>query len=273
MSKIQIIAQNFDIYEGDGLDKFARTGEISLKHIHKAGAEGVILGHSEAGDAPEAINKKLLSILKCSAPDKARFNKIVILVGESWSEFNGSTKEKVAELLKQKCEIVFRDIPPQFLSSAIIGYEPKWGSRGSGRDDMPPPQLDFISSCIKALKSFIKEKYGGEMKIKPHFIYGGRSTPERINEILADKNIDGFILGSACNTVAKTLAIASAMQDISKNRKKVLICNFKAYDLPDSYEKYIAELCKLPEDFIILLAPAYTDISAVGDLAGKKCFL
>ena len=60
---IGVVAQNFDIFEGDGLDRFARTGETSASQIIRAGAQGVILGHSEVGDSPEAINKKLKTVI------------------------------------------------------------------------------------------------------------------------------------------------------------------------------------------------------------------
>lgn len=262
MAIIKVIAQNFDIYEGDGhLDMFARTGEISLKHIVRAGAEGVILGHSETGDEPKAINKKLLSLVRVSG-----IGRVVILIGESWKEFEGNSPRDVADLMKRKCDIIFRDVPKEFLSKIIVGYEPKWGSRGSGRDDMPPPQTEFISSCIKNMRLFFRDKYGYGDDSGMYFIYGGRSTPERTRKILADKSIDGLILGSACNNVKKTMDIANTMKDVCSGRTKVLICNFKAYDLDDSYEKYVLELGRMPDDFLVYLAPAYTDIRPVRDV-------
>jgi triosephosphate isomerase len=260
MAGIGVVAQNFDIFDGDGLDPFARTGSISPSHLHVAGAQGVILGHSEVGDSPQTTNKKLLSILKRQQELKSPFflNRITILVGESWKEFEGSSLRETAMLVKAKCSTIFDGIPKQLLSQVVVGYEPKWGSRGSGRDDMPPPEPKLISMCIQEMRAFFGEKYGNE--IKPCFVYGGRSTPERAKEILADKEISGLILGSACNTVEKTMAIARAMRNICGERKKVLICNFKAFELCEPYEKYISGLGKLPADFTVLLAPPYTDI-------------
>lgn len=256
MARVKVIAQNFDIYEGDGLDMSARTGEISLKHIVKAGAEGVILGHSETGDEPKVINKKLLSAAKVPG-----ISSVIVLIGESWKEFESNGPEDVADFMKRKCEIIFRDVPKEFLPKVIVGYEPKWGSRGSGRDDMAPPQPEFISSCIKNMRLFFRKKYGNDSLM--YFIYGGRSTPERTGKILKDKNIDGLILGSACNTVKKTMDIADTMKNVCNGRTKVLICNFKAYEIPDTYDKYVSELGALGDDFLVYLAPAYTDIRAV----------
>jgi len=121
-----------------------------------------------------------------------------------------------------------------------------------------PPQPEFISSCIRNMRQFFRDKYWDASGM--YFIYGGRSTPERTRKILADKNIDGLILGSACNTVKKIMDIANTMKDVCSGRTKVLICNFKAYELPDTYERYVSELGGLPQDFLVFLAPAYTDI-------------
>ena len=267
MVKIGLVAQNFEIFEGDGKDKFARTGEISAKHLLKAGSQGIILGHSEVGDNPEVIHKKLISILE----EKISLNKLVILIGESWDEFENNNPEEIALLMKQKCNIIFDNIPADFLKEIIIGYEPKWGSRGSGRDDMPPPKPELISACVCEMRNFFEQKYQDEIKVS--YIYGGRSTPERTKQILADEKVDGLILGSACNSVQKTLDIAHTMNGVCGTSKKVLVCNFKAYELPDSYEDFADELSKLPDEFIILLSPPYTDIQNVRKILEEKRLL
>ncbi len=266
MTRIGIVAQNFEIYEGDGLDKFARTGEISANHVLRAGAQGVILGHSETGDSPEIIRKKLFYLLNQRILERS-----IILVGESWDEFEKNAPEQIANLMRMRCGLIFRDIPAEFLNKVIIGYEPKWGSRGSGRENMSPPRPEFISAAILGMKNFFKEKYKGS--VNPLFVYGGRSTPNRTRRILADENIDGLILGSACNSVKKTLDIVNTMKEACGKRKKVVICNFKAYELSDSYDKYIEALSGLPDEFVILLAPPYTDIKAIRDLLDEKGLL
>jgi len=63
MAKIILTGQNFDIYDGNGQDPYARTGATSLEMLHNAGAEGVILGHSETRDTVEVVRKKLQTLL------------------------------------------------------------------------------------------------------------------------------------------------------------------------------------------------------------------
>ncbi len=264
MARFFLTAQNIDIYDGDGLDSFARTGAVSVDQISRAGASGVILGHSEVGDSPEVLQQKFAHIVRCFEKNNTSLEHNTLLVGESWNEFKDRSPEEVAESVAQHLALVVEGLPPRFAESLIVGYEPKWGSRGSGRDDMPPPQPELISTVAERLKIILTEAFGATGKGTP-IIYGGRSTPERTSEILADKNIEGLILGSACASVEKTLAIAKSMEAARPGKRKILHANFKAYTLPDSYEKYVAELSKLDDTFSVYLSPAHTDIRAVKD--------
>jgi triosephosphate isomerase len=110
------------------------------------------------------------------------------------------------------------------------------------------------------MKEQLKNDFGEEIAQKVPLIYGGRSTPERAEQILIDESIAGFILGSAGNTIEKTLTIVQAMKKRRPDNKKVLHLNFKAYNLTDSYEDYIRALNDLDDSFDIYISPPYTDI-------------
>lgn len=255
MALLSVMAQDFDIYEGDGMNPFARTGDIALHHLKRVGARGVVIGHSEAGDAVEVVSKKLKTILKDDF-----FNKIIVLLGETWEEYEKSSEEELFEILKQKCEIVFGGIAEKDYKRLIVGYEPKWGSRGSGKEG----EMVDIKLARKAVK-ILRDYFDNSQEIK--FIYGGKSSPERTRGIMAQGEVDGLILSSACNTIEKTLAIAKAAEEAAPEKTKVLICNFKAYNLEESYRDYVESLRKLDDSFEIDLAPPYTDLrAAVGVL-------
>lgn len=267
MAQFVLSAQNFDIYEGDGLDPFARTGDISADMLYNSGAEGVILGHSEVVDSSEIVKKKLLTIVNYQKEYGEKFlSKSTLLVGESWNEFENNSPSKIADLISQKLLSILKDLPINFIKNLVVGYEPKWGSKGSGRDDMPPPIPQLISACANKIKEKLEISYGKEISSQIPIIYGGRSSPERTEQILSDKNIAGLILGSACNTVSKTLDIAKIIQKMRPDKRKILHANFKAYKLTDSYKSYIDALRKLSNEFIIYLSPPYTDIRGVRSL-------
>lgn len=257
MAQIILTAQNVDIYEGDGRDPFARTGAISASMLVNAGAEGVILGHPETRDSVEMVHGKVLAVSRESA-----LKHVTVMIGEDWGEFTGHSDEEVAAANVAKLMTILERVPDEWLERIVIGYDPKWGSRGNGHDDDEPPSKAYISACAKAIKGALSSTFGTVAANVP-VIYGGRSTPQRTEEILADPKIDGLILGSACNTVQKTLDIATAMQKAMGSRRKILHANFKAYDLPDSYDAYIAALRKLDDSFVVYLSPNYVDLRLV----------
>lgn len=258
MAKIILTAQNVDVYNGDGLDSFARTGATTLQQIYKAGASGTILGHSEVGDLPDVVHKKLLTICKQKNANMFIPNN-TLLVGETWDEFHNNTPKTISGIVNEHLLTILEDIPDEYIQSLVIGYEPKWGSRGSGRDNEQPPSADLISVVCREIRSTIKNMGRGSVPI----IYGGRSTAERTEEILADDNVEGLILGSACNSVLKTMDIASAMASARPGKKKILHANFKAYDLADSYQDYLHAFKSLDDTFIVFISPCYADLREV----------
>src|SRR3989344_2499793 len=259
MPNIILTAQNFDIYDNDGLDPFARTGATSAEQIHRTGATGVILGHSETGDTPEVVRGKLLTIVSKTKTHGPGFLKnITLLVGETWEEFQAQSTERVAQNVTGHLLYILEDSPKESLSALVVGYEPKWGSRGSGHDEVPPPSPELISVVCKKIRF--------ELGTSIPIIYGGRSTPERTEQILADENVEGFILGSACNTVKKAMDIARVMARVRPTKHKILHANFKAYELSDSYQMYMDALKTLGPDFTIYLSLCHTDLREVATL-------
>jgi len=261
MAKIFLTAQNIDIYDGDNLDSFARTGSTSVEQVAKAGAEGVILGHPEAGDSPAVVRMKLMTVFdRTQTVPLNSFSRITVMAGESWEDFKNHSSTEVAKLISQQILNILSDIPAEYAADFTIGYDPQWGSRGAGHDDAPPPEPDYISGVAAEIRSGLVKKYGLAIGAAIPIIYGGRSTPDRTLTMLSYKNIDGLILGSACNTVQKTLEIIDAMQTAKPKGRKVLHANFKAFNLADSYEQYVAVLSALDDSFIVYMSPCHADL-------------
>ncbi|MBP6880458.1 triose-phosphate isomerase [Candidatus Saccharibacteria bacterium] len=260
MAKIFLTAQNIDVYEGDNLDMFARTGETTADQVYRAGASGLILGHSEVGDSPAVVRKKLLTICNQKHTEKYLLNN-TLLIGETWEEYQDHSPAMIAEIVNDRLVAILKNVPKKYLKSLVIGYEPKWGSRGSGHDNKPPPSSELISVVCQKIHSVLIDFNCSAVPI----IYGGRSTSERTEEILADKNIEGLILGSACNSVEKTMDIANVMTRIRPNKRKVLHANFKAYNLADSYQAYLKAFMTLDNNFTIYISPCHTDLREVAE--------
>ncbi len=268
--KTYLIAQNTDIYTGDGKNQFARTGELGFYHLKKAGATGVILGHSEVNDSPETVNKKWKSAIEYGLLDN------IVLIGEDWEDlekgWDNSTEEEINSMkdkLKVKLEIMLQGIIGEVVEKTVFGYEPSWGTIGSGKSDVLPPQPLQIENMCSFIREMINDKYDKDVRV----IYGGSSSPERTEEIMPSSNVDGLILGSAGKAVDWIGKIGMGIQKAMKNkggkRKGVLALNWKAYELQEPYEEFLEVIDTLDGDAIeVYLSPVATELKEVKELLG-----
>ncbi len=262
MANIFLTAQNIDIYAGDGRDLFSRTGSTSIEQVARAGAQGVILGHPEAGDSPDVVKQKLRTVIDRSANLPPTFvHKMTVMVGESWENYQNHTAEEIADITAKQIVDILAGVSAQLLTNYVVGYDPKWSSRGSGHDDVPAADPAFIFVVAERVRAAL----GTDMP----FIYGGKSTPERTLELLANDGISGLILGAACNTVQKTKEIADAMQQVRPTERKILHANFKAFNLSDSYEDYVEFLRGLDDSFTVYISPCDADLRLVAEVLAR----
>ena len=226
---INLIAQNIDIFSGDGKHRFARTGQIGCFHLKKAGATGLILGHSEIMDAAQIVNFKWKELLGNGMQDN------IILVGDDWEDLpkgwdqsTNQEKEAMQKKIKNKLAIIIDGIASEIVEKTIFGYEPSWGTRGSGKDDVLPPQPVQIGVMCGIIKETIKNLTGMEAGV----IYGGRMSSERAGQITALDSVDGLILGSAAISTQSILEIARMMEKAGlakkQGRELILALNWKA---------------------------------------------
>jgi len=266
--KTFLIAQNVNIYSGDKKNQFARTGEIGFYHLKKAGATGVMLGHSEVKDGLEIINKKWKSAIENGLFDN------IVLIGEDWEDLEKGwdkssepEKNEMKNKLKNKLNIILDGITAEIIEKTVFGYEPSWGTRGSGKEDVLPPQPIQIENMCSFIREIIKDKYSKDVRI----IYGGSSSPERAEEIMPLNNVDGLILGSAGKTVDWVLRIGEEITKSMKNkqsgRKGILALNWKAYELEESYIDFLKAINSFDGNLIdVYLSPIATELKEVNSL-------
>jgi len=180
-------AQNCNEYEKEG----PYTGSVSSAMIKKAGAEYIILGHSEnrsEGETNFLIKKKIKSSLQ------QKMN-IIFCIGESLSDKrNGKTFSVLKKQIGQSIDIKFE------LNKIIFAYEPVWAI-GTNRI----PQKIELENTINFLKSFIKKKF--KIKKNPKILYGGSVNPKNISQFSSIPQIDGFLIGGASQSSKKFIDI------------------------------------------------------------------
>lgn len=180
-SQITIGAQNMSEHA-----KGAYTGEVSLDMLKGAGAEFVILGHSERrhiyGESDEVIRKKVeLAQRECFS--------FIICIGETIEERKGGQMEQV---LKRQIASALQGIEGLSPDQLMLAYEPVWAI-GTGEAATP----EMANSAQEYCRHLIEEMIGKNFSDSLRILYGGSVKPGNAAELLDQPHIDGFLIGGA----------------------------------------------------------------------------
>jgi len=178
---LKIGAQNMnDASEG------AFTGEIAARMLVDAGAEFVILGHSERRhlfhETDALINKKVRRALSEKLPP-------LLCVGETLDE---RTEGRWEEVLKTQILQSLKGVTAKALGSVILAYEPVWAI-GTGKVAQPQD----ASAAHQFCRSVIAGKWGEKAAEQLTILYGGSVKPENTVDLITQDNVDGLLVGGA----------------------------------------------------------------------------
>jgi len=170
-SRVKLGAQNIHWAE-----EGAFTGEISGAMLTEIGLNYVIVGHSERrqyfGETDDTVNKRLLAAQSHGLTP-------ILCVGESKAQRDaGETEQVIFDQLKKGLVDVDQD-------NLVIAYEPIWAI-GTG-DTCEATEANRVISLIR-----------GQLTNKDVTIqYGGSVNPGNVDEIMAQSDIDGALVGGA----------------------------------------------------------------------------
>lgn len=198
-SNISLGGQNL-YWEKEG----AFTGEVSASMLKDVGCKYVIIGHSERrqyfGENNETVNKKIKSALGVSLVP-------IVCVGENLSERESG---KTFEVIKSHVLGAFNGFTPEDVKKCIIAYEPVWAI-GTGKVATGAQAQEVH----KFIRNLIKESFGEEVSSQIIIQYGGSVKPDNIEELIAQEDIDGGLIGGAslkADSFAKIVKIAAKHQ-------------------------------------------------------------
>jgi len=164
----------------------AFTGEVSAEMLRSLFVSYVILGHSERrtffGDTDAFVNKKTLAAL-------ANQLKPILCVGETLAEREGGSTLAV---VKKQVEGGLLGVTAEQMNSVVIAYEPVWAI-GTGKV-ATTAQAQEVHAYIRELLTSL---YGAPVAQKVRILYGGSMKPSNAPELLAQKDIDGGLIGGA----------------------------------------------------------------------------
>lgn len=193
-SNIKVGAQNCHFK-----DKGAYTGEISAPMLKELGVDYVILGHSERrqyfGETDAVVNLRVKAALEHGL-------KAILCVGETLEQReNEITNEVVASQVK----IALKGIKSQDMGDIIIAYEPVWAI-GTGLS-ATAQQAQIV---CKTIREIVNNLYGETVSADLVIQYGGSMNGENCKQLLAEKDIDGGLIGGASLKAADFAKIVDA---------------------------------------------------------------
>lgn len=184
-NKIEFGAQNC-FWEKEG----AFTGEISPYALKNAGANYVLLGHSERrrilGENNEVINKKVKAALK----ERLR---VILCVGES--SLSAEQADKGYLEIKEQLSAALAGVKKPDLKDIFVAYEPAWAI--STVPGAQAESLDDVLSSILYLRKLLGEMYSRDVAQKAKIIYGGSVSSQNAAEYFSQDGIDGALVGGA----------------------------------------------------------------------------
>jgi triosephosphate isomerase len=180
-SLVKVGAQNMH-FEPSG----AFTGEVSAPMLRAIFATHVILGHSERrtlfGENDELVNKKVLAALKHQL-------RPIVCVGETLAEREANSTLKV---IQTQTERGLEGVSKEMAASIVMAYEPVWAI-GTGKV-ATTEQAQEVHGFIRGL---LTKLFGEAVSQRVRILYGGSMKPANAAELLAQKDIDGGLIGGA----------------------------------------------------------------------------
>ncbi|MBI4425784.1 MAG: triose-phosphate isomerase [Elusimicrobia bacterium] len=179
--RVRLAAQDMH-WEASG----AYTGEVSGPMLADAGCQAVILGHSERrryfGDTDAIVQKKLKAALAHALVP-------IVCIGETLEEREA---QKTFRVLETQVKGALAGFAPAELSSVVLAYEPVWAI-GTGKTAAPEQAQEahlFVRKQVAAL-------YGDNLAQGMRLLYGGSVTPENVDTLMGQPDVDGALVGGA----------------------------------------------------------------------------
>ena len=195
-SNIKIGAENVHFEE-----KGAFTGEVSAKMLLEAGAEYVIVGHSERrqyfGETDKTVNLRAKAALAAGLT-------VILCLGEVLSEREAGI---TSEIVSMQTKLDLAGISAEDMKRVIIAYEPVWAI-GTGLT-ATPEQADEVCGTIRSTIALL---YSDEVAEATVIQYGGSMNDGNAAELLSKVNVDGGLIGGASLVPAKFAKIVEAAQ-------------------------------------------------------------
>jgi triosephosphate isomerase (TIM) len=178
---IGVAGQNL-YFEREG----AFTGEVSAAMLKDAGADYVIIGHSERrtlfGETDAGVAKKIAAALAAGLVP-------IACIGETLAEREAG---QTFAVLDRQVRDGLGSVPREQVPALVVAYEPVWAI-GTGRT----ATVDQAQEAHAHIRKRLREHFGEEEASRCRIIYGGSVKPGNTRELVGQPDVDGALVGGA----------------------------------------------------------------------------
>jgi triosephosphate isomerase len=180
-SPVAVAAQDV-FWEKEG----AFTGEVSAAMVREAGAEYVIVGHSERrqyfGETDQSVNRKTVAALAADLVP-------IVCIGETLEQ---RERSETMDVIDRQIKVGLDGLTGAQVSGLVLAYEPVWAI-GTGRTATSQQAQEVHEHIRGRLRAW----FGGDAADACRVIYGGSVKPDNIAELIARPDVDGALVGGA----------------------------------------------------------------------------
>lgn len=181
------------------VDSGAFTGEISAPMLKSMGVTYVIIGHSERrqffGETNETVAKRIRACLNHQLTP-------IVCVGENLTQREANL---TFDVIKDHVSGSLAGFSASEVKKMVIAYEPVWAI-GTGKT-ATPAQAQEVHEYIRQL---LGKTYDVDVAASVRIQYGGSVTPENIESLISQPDIDGALVGGASLKAPSFAAIVKA---------------------------------------------------------------
>jgi triosephosphate isomerase len=164
----------------------AFTGEVSGPMIKEAGAQYVIIGHSERrtlfGETDATVKRRTAAAIAADLTP-------IVCMGETLGEREGG---QTLTVLDRQVRDGLSGLTPEQIGELVVAYEPVWAI-GTGRNATAAQAQDAHAH----IRLRIADLYGASAAERCHVIYGGSVKPDNIADLISQPDVDGALVGGA----------------------------------------------------------------------------
>lgn len=180
-SNVKVCSQNVSMNENG-----AFTGEVSAKQLIDFGLNWTLIAHSERrqffGDDEATIGKKIKLALTHGL-------NVVMCIGEKLEDRNDN---KTMDVCINQLKTLVANVENSLWEKIVIAYEPVWAI-GTGKTATP----EMAQEVHQGIRQWMTQNVSAEVASKIRIIYGGSVSAANCNDLMKEKDIDGFLVGGA----------------------------------------------------------------------------